>query len=375
MNLISQQFEQEFRKQEMEANKQSLMGFVWFFLAEAVVWLLTMINFFIIDKKTISITLAITLILFIPLIFIAWKGDLGHPKLKYLFLMLISITSSTLLAFLTFHATLVIVVPLIFSLKYHDKHTLWFTFCFNTLTMFIGSYIGFFYGLCDLNILLKDTNTFQAYKQMFSSTSTLTLPVEPNPAFIVGVFEVLPRTLILLIFTIMLRYTIVSNRSNAARIAELTYRKDTDLRTKLYNKSKFEEMATEYYPTVATVAVAFWDLNNLKTVNDRYGHAMGDALIDTLSSTLNAHSNERCRIFRVGGDEFLMILDNPAGDELSIAIWEIKQTLAKSYEQNGFAVSCAVGQACGAGRNIRRIVEEADNNMYEDKRRTKEEMK
>ena len=153
--------------------------------------------------------------------------------------------------------------------------------------MFISSYVGFYYGLCDLNLLLESTHTRNWYLQTMTG-SFLQIPFNENPMFIIAVFEVLPRTLILLIFTIMLQYTIISSHNDALRIAELTYRKDMDARTKLYNKNKYEDMAVNYYPSVGRIAVAFWDLNNLKMINDNFGHAVGDSLIQTMSEKLLA---------------------------------------------------------------------------------------
>ena len=45
-------------------------------------------------------------------------------------------------------------------------------------------------------------------------------------------------------------------------------------------------MAVNYYPSVGCIAVAFWDLNNLKMINDNFGHAVGDSLIQTMSEKL-----------------------------------------------------------------------------------------
>lgn len=51
--------------------------------------------------------------------------------------------------------------------------------------------------------------------------------------------------------------------------------KGTDAKTKVFNQNKYEEMAAEYYPTIEEISVLFWDLNNLKMINDRLGHSMG----------------------------------------------------------------------------------------------------
>ena len=231
--------------------------------------------------------------------------------------------------------------------------------------------MGFYYGLCDLNLLLESTHTRNWYLQTMTG-SYLQIPFNENPVFIIAVFEVLPRTLILLIFTIMLQYTIISSHNDALRIAELTYRKDMDARTKLYNKNKYEDMAINYYPSIDRIAVAFWDLNNLKKINDSLGHAVGDSLIQTMSQKLLAVSNERCRTYRVGGDEFLLILDDPAPDEMNRLIQQIKNELSSGTNTTGLRILAAVGSAEGCGSDIRSLVQKADAAMYLDKAKSKE---
>ena len=140
---------------------------------------------------------------------------------------------------------------------------------------------------------------------------TLQFGIEPDPVFVILFYGALPRAVILLIFTIILRYISITSHEDAQRIADLTYRKETDLGTHVYNKNKYEEMINDYYPKVDRLAAIFWDVNNLKYVNDKYGHAAGDVLIQTLPSVLYELSTDRRKVYRVGGDEFVMIIENP----------------------------------------------------------------
>lgn len=371
MNTFSKLYDTELHNQEIKSNKRTLMGFCWFFLTLLLVWVLTMINFFLISKFLISLSLGFTVLLLIPPVIIYKKADLSSPWIKYLFLALISIICSIITALLTYHAVLIFVIPLLFAIQYRKRQALWFSFIFNTITMFISSYVGFYYGLCDLNLLLESTHTRNWYLQTMTG-SFLQIPFNENPVFIIAVFEVLPRTLILLIFTIMLQYTIIRSHNDALRIAELTYRKDMDARTKLYNKNKYEDMAVNYYPSVGCIAVAFWDLNNLKMINDNFGHAVGDSLIQTMSEKLLAVSNERCRTYRVGGDEFLLILDDPAPGEINRIVQQVKTELSSGTGTIGLRILAAVGSAEGCGADIRSLVKKADAAMYSDKAKSKE---
>lgn len=178
--------------------------------------------------------------------------------------------------------------------------------------------------------------------------------------------------MILLAFTFILRYISITSHEDAQRIADLTYRKETDLGTHVYNKNKYEEMIADYYLGVDRLAAIFWDVNNLKYVNDQYGHAAGDVLIQTLSSVLYELSTDRRKVYRVGGDEFVMLIENPVETEIESMVESVSAALQEKNSQGEMPFSSAVGWAEGCGMDIRKIVNEADAKMYENKKREKE---
>lgn len=96
MNTFSKLYDTELHNQEIKSNKRTLMGFCWFFLTLLLVWVLTMINFFLISKFLISLSLGFTVLLLIPPVIIYKKADLSSPLIKYLFLALISISARSL---------------------------------------------------------------------------------------------------------------------------------------------------------------------------------------------------------------------------------------------------------------------------------------
>lgn len=258
--------------------------------------------------------------------------DLSSPWIRYYFLTLICLVSGIIAALLSFHAVLLYVLPLLLAIQYRDGKALWFAFGVNTVTM----------------------------------TASM-LPLNENPSLIIVAYGAFPRTIILFVFALMLRNTILTSHEDERRIAELTYHKETDLRTKLFNKNKYEEMAATYYPGIERVAVIFWDINNLKKVNDKYGHSMGDVLIETVSEKLHEQADERRRVYRVGGDEFLLIIDDPTPGEAEELIKKVREELHHSSEEGGIRISSAAGYAEGAGADIKEVVKCADAKMYEDK--------
>lgn len=374
MEDFKEQYQQELIYQEIKSNKRTLKGFCWFLITVAFIWLLTVSDFFEVDKKLISIAFLSNVVLFIPAVSIYFKSDLSKAWIKYFLLSLICIVSGVIASFLSFHAVLAYVMPLLFAAQYRRRSTIWFAYAVNTVTMLISSLVSFFYGLCDLNLLLQSQHERSWYLEHMTE-GVLNIPFNENPVFIIVVFEVFPRSIILLVFSIMMQYMVVSSNEDAYRIAQLTYLKGTDTKTKVFNKNKYMEMVEDYYPGIEQISVLFWDLNNLKLINDRFGHSVGDLAIEKLSSALVSHASNRCRVYRIGGDEFLMIIDDPRKDEPEKMIRSVQEKLESEHADHEVKVSSAVGLALGRGADILDVVKEADSRMYENKKRSKEERK
>lgn len=372
MEDFKEQYYQELDYQEIKSNKHTLKGFCWFFIAVAFIWLLTVTGFFEVDKKLITISFLANIVLFIPAVYINYKSDLSKAWIKYFLLSLLCVVTGVITAFLSFHAVLVYVVPLLFAIQYRRRSTIWFVYAVNTVTMLISSLISFYYGICDLNLLLQSQHVRSWYLDVITE-SALHIPFNENPVFIIIVFEVFPRSIILFVFSILMQYTVVNSNEDAYRIAQLTYLKETDTKTRVFNKNKYVEMAADYYPKIEQVSVLFWDLNNLKKINDKFGHAMGDKVIEQLSFALTMHASDRCRIYRIGGDEFLMIIDNPVQDESETIIQAVQEKLGNVNADNEIKLSSAVGFALGSGADILEVVKAADAHMYENKKQSKEE--
>lgn len=369
-NFIAQ-YEQELISQEVNANKRILNGFVWFLAAVALVWVLTITGFFNVDKHMVTIAFFVSFILFLPAFYLIFRGNLSKGWIKYFLLTLLCVVCGVIISILSFHATLLFVFPLLYAIQYREKRIIWFTYSINLLTITAGMLIGFYYGLCDLNLLLESQYT-RSYYLSSMADNILYITFNENPTHVILIFGIIPTAIILFVLAIMLQYTVISNTRDALRIAQLTYYKDTDTNTKVFNKNKYEEMITKYYPAVDRLAVIFFDLNNLKKINDGMGHAMGDYVIEKLASIVNKQSSDFRRVYRIGGDEFVMVMENPMEGDAEYIISVIGEQL-KSHNTSGpVEISSAMGFAYGKGRDVLEVVKEADERMYENKKAMKE---
>lgn len=368
------QYEQELLYQEVNANKNTLKGFVWFLIAVALIWLLTVIGFFEVDKTLVTLAFQANIVLFIPPLCIYLRGDLSKPWIKYFLLTMLCIVSAVIISILSYHAVLLYVFPLLFAVQYRKNRVVWYAYAINLLTITISSVTSFYYGICDLNILLQSRHVRNWYLDLITENA-LHIPFNEDPLFVIIVFMIFPRAIILLVFTILMQYNVTNNARDVLRIAQLTYYKNTDTNTHVYNKNKYLEMLETYYPQIETIAVAFWDLNDLKKINDKFGHAMGDRAIQKLSALLTSAASDSCRNYRIGGDEFVTIIDNPSESQMADMVSLVLSQVSEESKTELFPFSVAVGYACGAGKEIHEIVKKADFCMYENKKQCKKAQK
>jgi diguanylate cyclase (GGDEF)-like protein len=115
---------------------------------------------------------------------------------------------------------------------------------------------------------------------------------------------------------------------------------------------------------VKPAGVIFADLNGLKRINDSKGHAAGDVLLRNAASALRELFDAE-HIFRAGGDEFVVILPGVSNEELEKKVSDLR--IAQThYPDLSFAIGCGYTSDC---REVRRALADADERMYEDKRK------
>ena len=144
-----------------------------------------------------------------------------------------------------------------------------------------------------------------------------------------------------------------------------------DALTGLYNRTYFEEklrlLAEDCF---APVGMIVCDVDGLKLVNDTLGHTTGDQLLRLTAGIIKACFRQEDLLFRIGGDEFAIIL--PESELLLVqqACHRIRRAVEKYNEENAeFPLSLSVGFAVSGKTkaNVSDVFKEADNNMYREK--------
>jgi diguanylate cyclase (GGDEF)-like protein len=168
---------------------------------------------------------------------------------------------------------------------------------------------------------------------------------------------------------VLVSLTDISARKKAE--AYLEYLGKHDVLTGLRNRTFFnEELSRLERRGPWPVSVVAIDLNGLKSTNDQYGHAAGDALLRRTGEVLAKAVERPCTASRIGGDEFALLL--PATDEHGAQqlMEQLRELLALNNQfHGGEAMSLSMGSATAPhGERLEIAVQRADEQMYRDKR-------
>ena len=151
--------------------------------------------------------------------------------------------------------------------------------------------------------------------------------------------------------------------------------------TGLPNRLVFEEHLAKSLErarrNTTRVALVFIDLNGFKAINDQYGHAVGDRVLVVTGTRLNRTLRESDTLARIGGDEFVAILEDfsasrPLEDEARVVAEKILAALSKPIQIGNTAhytgASLGIAVFPEHAPNMDRLIHTADMAMYEAKR-------
>ena len=128
------------------------------------------------------------------------------------------------------------------------------------------------------------------------------------------------------------------------------------------------------------LALMFLDLDKFKPVNDEFGHAVGDLLLQEVARRMLSCVRDSDTVARIGGDEFVVVLRVVAGENEALAVAEkIRAKLELPFALAGhtLGISCCIGVALFPqhGENDLALVKSADLAMYQAKENGRNQVK
>lgn len=294
--------------------------------------------------------------------------DHTKPWLKYALVLLATIAVTVVGIFLTYHTILASVLPLLIAAQYSRRRVIWFAYALSIISIPIIVLLGYKYGLSDANMVIQTISKSSDYGKYLSSE---VLPLSERWSTIL-LFFALPRCLIITAFIPMINAIVINRKEILLRDVQIQYMGEHDHMTCFYNREKYTSMLKTTYSQLESVAVVFFDVNNLKLVNDTYGHSVGDELILRAADSIRNALKDSMDAYRLGGDEFMVVIPYGKESDAKALIEDWKNKLSIMNSKPGI-VGCqiAYGFAAGRGDNFAEVFRLADKQMYDNKLKSK----
>jgi len=151
---------------------------------------------------------------------------------------------------------------------------------------------------------------------------------------------------------------------------------ETDELTGVGNRRQLHEILNiqlfQAKQTEGSFVLLMLDLNRFKHINDTYGHQQGDEALRLFASVLKSVLRQNDYVFRLGGDEFIICLNNITSETIRVVNTKIRMKLQTSplkIDGQSIQLSTSIGAVSYPedGKNLADLMKAVDHNMYLDK--------
>jgi len=147
----------------------------------------------------------------------------------------------------------------------------------------------------------------------------------------------------------------------------------TDPLTKLYNRAHFDEVVNfivkHQRKTDTDFVLVITDIDHFKSINDTYGHQIGDEALVSVANTLKDSLREDDLIARWGGEEFVIMLKNVTLDEAKTIIEKVRASVEKNKINGTINATASFGiTKYILGEDIKKTFKRVDDALYEAKK-------
>ena len=336
------------------------------FVVCTVMAVLNVFRIFIVDHTIMTwgyIGICVVSILYFVLILLL---GIERPCIPYISITTIGLIVLVSCTAFTYHVLILITFPIVVASMYDEmllrKYAFWMTvFC-----IVVSTYVGYYWGICDANMVLI---TCTSYKHLVKDGTFLLTKVNESPGISLFLYYVLPRSFTASCFQYLCNKVNYVVRKSLENAVQMEYKALIDDMTGVYNKNRLIELLNNRERDEQNIAVIYWDVNQLKYVNDNWGHLCGDRLITEIAKTIQSIAGDEDIVIRYGGDEFLLYVKDGTKEvaEQLIEKWRNCLEEDKKKENYEFPVSASVGYALGKHAQLKDIIAAADKDMYANK--------
>lgn len=181
---------------------------------------------------------------------------------------------------------------------------------------------------------------------------------------------------------------LILGKVNSLKIAEMT---EKSIKAEMFEKLAYEDLLTgirnrnyfaremkiveENMEQYQSVAIVSFDMNDLKYLNDTFGHNVGDEMLCACAECLENAFSTNGRLARIGGDEYSVILTDVREEQLKEKIENLRRLTENVSDKLGHTLSVACGYAFydrDVDRSLEAVLIRADKKMYENKAEMKQ---
>ncbi|MBX7201292.1 MAG: diguanylate cyclase [Rhodospirillaceae bacterium] len=150
---------------------------------------------------------------------------------------------------------------------------------------------------------------------------------------------------------------------------ELLDQAATDPLTGALNRRQMESLLSEAVErrsrSAAPASVLLLDIDHFKSINDRFGHHTGDEVLRNLVTLIKKHIRRLDRVFRTGGEEFLILLTDTKGADATTHAERLRLLIAEASLTKECQVTVSIGVAeCVPNQKVESWIKNADDALY-----------
>lgn len=172
--------------------------------------------------------------------------------------------------------------------------------------------------------------------------------------------------------TVLVLSDISHHKEVEARAAQLSHLAERDSLTGMYNKKAAQTLINAFLSGEGKNArhtMLFCDLDDFKSVNDTYGHPLGDALLSSISERLSQTFRREDILCRIGGDEFVILMKNASGrsyvsHRADILLDRLSQPINLGEHCINVTMSMGIASYPEGGTSYGELLQSADKAMY-----------
>lgn len=205
--------------QEYIANNYVMKCFAVTMLVFTICYLLNVLGIFIIEERLMRNAYFPSVCIYVAVYIVTRFVSMSNRKMKYFILFCIIMMFTIAGVFITYHAVLVLLLPILYAVLYSSRPVIRYVYILTIFATIITVYGGYYFGLCDANMVLITVKTMRSY---ITDGQFILTEVNPNPVLNLMLFYIIPRCLIYFAFMVVCSslFRVVSGSLEKARLTE-----------------------------------------------------------------------------------------------------------------------------------------------------------